>query len=163
MQYPIKWVLFEENNFITLLCLRGEIPEIHIWKCFRTVLSRKCGSFLSNVDKTNSTHSCLDYGRAYCIYQYARTPYLFECGVLHRLSLLGSFHNLLEDIRNNLTLSLFILIALEVGGEGDLLYARIIICRFHYWLYSSIFRNSGSFGWYLNGSGSHYEYFSPHF
>ena len=44
------------------------------------------------------------------------TSYLFECGVLHRLSLLRSFHNLQLDRRNNLTLSFCTNPSFEVGG-----------------------------------------------
>ena len=46
------------------------------------------------------------------------TSYLFECGVLHRLSLLRSFHNLQLDRRNNLTLSFCINPSLGVGGTS---------------------------------------------
>ena len=42
-------------------------------------------------------------------------PHIWRVWGIASLSLLGSFHNLLEDIRNNLTLSLFILITLGVG------------------------------------------------
>ena len=49
------------------------------------------------------------------------TSYLFECGVLHRLLLLRSFHNLLMGKRNNLTLSLFYIdSAMGLGGYKDL-------------------------------------------
>ena len=46
------------------------------------------------------------------------TSYLFECGVLHRLLLLRSFHNLLMGKRNNSTLSFCINPSFGVGDTS---------------------------------------------
>ena len=57
---------------------------------------------------------------------YTRTPYLYECGVLHRLSLLRSFHNLQLDRRNNLTLSFCTNPSLGVDGTTLSIMAQVI-------------------------------------
>ena len=54
------------------------------------------------------------------------TSYLFECGVLHRLSLLRSFHNLQLDRRNNLTLSFCTNPSLGVDGTTLSIMAQVI-------------------------------------
>ena len=72
-------------------------------KCFRTVLVRKCGNFRRREDDERHFIACLDH--AVGTIRGAHTPYLSECGVLRRLFLLGSFHNLQLDRRNGSTLS----------------------------------------------------------
>ena len=49
---------------------------------------------------------------------YTRTPYLFECGVLHRLSDSRFCQNLFVDKRNNLTLSFCTNPSFGVGGTA---------------------------------------------
>ena len=49
---------------------------------------------------------------------YTRTPYLFECGVLHRLSDSRFCQNLFVDRRNNLTLSFCTNQSFEVGDTS---------------------------------------------
>ena len=50
---------------------------------------------------------------------YTRTPYLYECGVLHRLLLLRFFHNPPHGKRNNSTLSFYRYNSiLELDGYG---------------------------------------------
>ena len=60
----------------------GAIRKAGILKVFSHCPNLKMWQFSKESRTTNSTHSCLDYGSR-CV--YTDTPYLFECGVLHRL------------------------------------------------------------------------------
>lgn len=66
-----------ENYF--LLLFRRAVDRHIVRKCFRTVLSRKCGSFQSSRTRT-ALISCLDISSRGPLYPYI--PYLFKCGVL---------------------------------------------------------------------------------
>lgn len=70
----------------------------------------------------NNTHFQIDTCEVRVLRTY--TPYLFECGVLYRLSSTGSFHNLPIDERKSAPHFLF----LFIGLRGD---ARLAdwICR----------------------------------
>lgn len=60
----------------------------HIYrKCFRTLLNRKCGSFQKAEVERTTLISCLDYAEGAIL--ASLSPYLFRCGVLHRLFRLG--------------------------------------------------------------------------
>ena len=62
--------------------------------------------------------SCLDYGEGAIL--ASLSPYLFRCGVLHRLFRFRSFHNLLTDERNQLhTFCFYAIIVLGVGARNS--------------------------------------------
>ena len=75
---------------------------LHIESVF-VALIWKCGSFLKQKGTTNSTHSCYRQDEVYP-FGYTCAPYLYECGVLHRLSDSRFCQNLFIDKRNDSTL-----------------------------------------------------------
>ena len=92
----------------------GLIRGRHTESVFALSLTENVEVFKNN-GTTNSTHSCLDYVVRVCYTLHA--SYLFECGVLYRLSLLRSFHNLQLDKRNDSTLSRFYHPSEELGRQ----------------------------------------------
>ena len=96
-------MLFEENFTIFVVSYGAICGTRHVESVFALSLTENVEVFNNN--GTNEQHSFLFRLWPRCV--YADTPYLFECGVLHRLSLLRSFHNLQLDRRNNSTLSFY--------------------------------------------------------
>ena len=78
-------------------------------KCFRTVLGRKCGSFQDQEDNGGTRHL---YGHAVGrSVRYLITAQVWSIG---RLSLIGSYHNLLPGKQTVSTLSF----CLNIFSEG---------------------------------------------
>ena len=71
----------------------------HIGKCFRFLSLRENVEVFKCKRTTNSTHFLFRCWQGCVLHPYI--PYLFKCGVLHRLFLYRSFHNLHVDTRNS--------------------------------------------------------------
>ena len=93
IQYPMSGVRYFEN--IYYIC-HAEFQQTYFKKVFSHILCGKCGSFQNR--RINEQHSSL-YDSMWLCSSCAYTP-SYECGVLERLFLFRSYHNLPQDKRD---------------------------------------------------------------
>lgn len=93
IQYPMSGVRYSENY--SYIC-HADNQQTYFKKVFSHVLCGKCGSFQNR--RINEQHSSL-YDPKWLCYSCAYTL-SYECGVLERLFLFRSYHNLPQDKRN---------------------------------------------------------------
>ena len=93
IQYPMSGVRYSENY--SYIC-HADNQQTSFKKVFSHVLCGKCGSFQNR--RINEQHSSL-YDPKWLCHSYAYTL-SYECGVLERLFLFRSYHNLPQDKRN---------------------------------------------------------------
>ena len=78
-------MLFVGKHFLPLHRLSGDIlSDIHIESVFALSFQENVEVFNESKDTTDNTHSCYRQGEV-CPNGHACAPYLYECGVLHRL------------------------------------------------------------------------------
>lgn len=94
------------NYFLSLQRLVQQCTWQTYWKCFRTVLSGKCGSFSITTGQRTALISCLDYGKnAFCV----SIPHIYSSvGYGSSFILLWVCHNLLINKRNRLHAFFFV-------------------------------------------------------
>lgn len=93
IQYPMSGVRYSENY--SYIC-HADNQQTYFKKVFSHVLCGKCGSFQNR--RINEQHSSL-YDPKWLCYSCAYTL-SYECGVLERLFLFRSYHNLPQDKRD---------------------------------------------------------------